>query len=148
MGQGATEKATTGSVEAFCGTWALLPEKSWYQFGAPAQQAKYRIKQEGKQLEIGVEWTEMDGQTFRATNYFIPDGQQYPYDNPDIADAVSASFTGERTLETTSFKNGEVLLFARRELSEDGRHMTITQSGRTPKGTTFSNISIYKKHQE
>jgi hypothetical protein len=142
------EKNSIRSSEAFCGTWSLLPEKSWHQFGAPAQKAQYQIRHKGEHIEITSEWTTFDGHKFGTTNHFVPDGQNYPYANSGIADTVSTLFTDEGTLDITSAKDGEVVLFARKVLSEDGRHMTVTQTGRTKQGTSFSNISVYKKMPE
>ncbi|ERI07513.1 hypothetical protein [Aneurinibacillus aneurinilyticus] len=143
-----TSKGYAEVGKRFCGRWSLRPEKSWYEFGAPAQRAEYRIKQEDDRLEIAIEWKSSDGHTFTMTNQFIPDGQEYPYHDPLIADTVSATFANDRTLDTTSLKDGEIILHARRELLEDGRSMIVTQTGKTAQGTSFSNISFYERQPE
>ncbi len=62
-----------------------------------------------------------------------------------MADTISMSRVDHRTLDSKAKKTGHVTSYARRFLSKDGRTMTITQCGTTPKGQEFTNLSIYEK---
>ena len=75
----------------------------------------------------------------------IPDGQQHPYENPTAADFVSLTQVDERTLDSATFKGGEQIAYASRVLSDDGRTMTVSQSGNTPEGEALVNVSVYRK---
>jgi predicted component of type VI protein secretion system len=62
-----------------------------------------------------------------------------------VAEAVSFTGVDDLTLDSETFKRGNRIAHARRELLEDGRVMRITQSGRTPDGMDFSNVSYYHR---
>lgn len=131
--------------DPFIGLWQLNPQGSQYEFGQPPQRGRYHIQAEGDGYLITIEWTTAEGQSHRLSYHGIPDGQEYPSDNPAVADTVSMTRIDPRTLDSTSKKAGHIVGYARRSLSEDGQTMIITQSGTTPEGQEFSNLSIYEK---
>ena len=129
----------------FLGTWKLDPTQSRYEFGTPPQSGLYRIEPDGDELKFSVEWVGDDGKSYQISFSGIPDGKDYAYENPAIADTVSFTQVDKTTLDSTSKKDDRVILHANRVLSEDGTEMTITQSGTTPDGKSYSNIAVYYK---
>jgi hypothetical protein len=91
-------------------------------------------------------WDTADGQHFEQSYEVIPDGQEYPYDTPGV-DAVMCVLVDPVTLDTTAKKNGQIVAHGRRTLSADGQTMTIVQSGQTPQGQPFRNLSVYHRKQ-
>jgi hypothetical protein len=75
----------------------------------------------------------------------IPDGEAHPYDDPSVADTITTRLVDARTLETVAGLDGCVVAVGRRVLSDDGRRMTIAQSGATPAGAPFANVSVYER---
>ena len=92
-----------------------------------------------------AQWLDADGESYQVSFYGIPNGQEYAYENPEIADTLATTLVNAHTLDTTIKKNRRVLAHARRVLSADGQTMTITQSGINDKGTWFNNTSVYMR---
>ena len=133
--------------DPFLGTWELIPDQSRYEFGRPPASGTYRITANETGYSFIIHWTTADGQPMNAAYDAIPDGQQHPYENTAVADAVSLTRVSEQQLDSASFKAGRQIAHASRVLSADGQTMTITQSGRMPDGTPFSNHSLYRRQQ-
>ena len=132
--------------DRFLGTWELIADQSRYEFGQPPAGGTYTITANETGYSFTIHWTTADGQQLSAAYDAIPDGQQYPYENTAVADAVSMTRVNEQQLDSASFKSNRQIAHAARILSADGQTMTITQSGQTPDGTPFSNISVYQRH--
>ena len=105
----------------------------------------YRISLNGHKYVFDIAWETAEGQQFEAGFSGIPDGRQYPYENPQVADSLSLARVSELTLDSESFKGGISIAHARRELMDTGRVMRVTQSGQKPDGGTFRNVSYYNK---
>ena len=135
-------------IDPFLGTWQLIPNQSRYDFGQPPASGTYRIAANKTGYSFTIQWTTADSQPMNVAYDSVPDGQQHPYENPAIADAVSMTRVSERQLDSASFKDGQQIAHAARVLSADGQTMTITQSGTTPDGVFFSNVSRYRRLDE
>ncbi len=133
------------TTDAFVGMWQLDPAHSDYQVGTPPQTGLYRIAPGANDsgYMISMTWTDAQGRESYAAYTAMPDGVEYPYENTDVADAISMTRLDERTLDTAIFRDGNCIAYSVRELSEDGQTMAITQSGFTPDGTRFDNRSVY-----
>ena len=129
--------------DLFLGSWRFDPAGANYQLGEPPQSGLYRIEAEDGGYLISMEWTTVEGKLHQLSYHGSPDGINYPYENPAIADTVSMTRVNEHTLDSSSIKGGVVILHARRVLSKDGQTMTVTQSGIGPQGQPYSNVSIY-----
>jgi hypothetical protein len=73
------------------------------------------------------------------------DGKDYPVSGDPNSDARSYTKVNERTLTTTSKKNGKVTATGQIVVSPDGKSRTVTISGTTPKGKKFKNVAVYDK---
>jgi hypothetical protein len=131
--------------DPFVGQWLLDPPQSRYELGEPPASGRYHIQPDGDGYLVTMEWETPEGERHKASYRSVPDGIDYPYENPAVAETVSMTRVDERTLDSTSKKGGQIIAHARRVLSLDGRTMTVTQSGLTPDGTRFANLSVYKK---
>lgn len=127
----------------FAGTWQLQAGASEYVYGTPPTSGLYRIEPSGDDLFFTIEWTDDCGHTHSVRYSITPDGREYAYERPDIADTVMARFVGEHTLETFAMKNGRVALFAERLLADDGASMVVKQKGTMPDGQEFCNVQHY-----
>jgi hypothetical protein len=136
------------SIEPFLGAWELAPAQSQYELGAPPQRGLYQLLQENPndtQITVVMDWTDAAGKDFHMLYYMTPDGIDHPYADSPAVDAVQTVFVNARTLESISKKDGNVVARGRRELSEDGSTMRVTQAGQAPDGSEFSNLAIYHK---
>lgn len=136
---------TAGGIDAFCGTWRLRPEASRYERGRPPREAIYQIECEGEWVLFAARWREADGRRLEMSFAGIADGEPRAYDDPVVADTLTIALSGPRTLDTTAEKDGRVVAHGRRELSEDGAVLTITQTSTAADGTAFANVSVYDR---
>jgi hypothetical protein len=73
------------------------------------------------------------------------DGKDYPIKGTQVYDAIAIHKIDDPTSEATLKRAGKVVAHAKRVLSKDGKTMTLTNSGTTPKGDKFTNVSLYEK---
>lgn len=130
--------------DPFLGLWRLDPTQSQYQFGSPPKQGTYLLELEGEGIKVTMAWETAENQQLQQVYHSIPDGKDYPYESP-VVDAISMTRIDANTLDTTAKKEGKVIAHGRRVLSPDSQTMTITQSGYTPDGTWYNNLSVYHK---
>ncbi len=137
---------TTESITNFIGKWELDPSQSAYEFGRPPLEGTYTIIYDGHRLHFIMDWKNEAGQSFQQIVEGVPDGEDHAYEgNPEFADAVCYTLVDASTLDSTAKKDGQVVAFARRILEPGGERMRIVQSGKTPEGEPFENLSIYRR---
>ncbi len=129
----------------FSGTWKLLADRSEYELGTPPTSGVYVIEPVGEDLFITIDWTDDCGHRHSVRYTITPDGKEYAYERPELADAVMAQFAGDEVLETFAFKNGRMSMHAERRLAEDGNSMVITQKGYMPDGQQYCNVQYYER---
>lgn len=140
-----TDTRTAGGIDAFLGTWRIRPGESRYELGEAPREAVYQIDRDGQWLLFAGRWMDAQGRRLEMSFASIPDGEPHPYEDPAVADTLTTTLVDARTLDTAPIKDGRVVAHGRRVLSEDGRTMTITQSGTRPDGTPFANVSVYER---
>jgi hypothetical protein len=131
--------------DPFYGLWKFNPERSHYEFGPMPHNAYYRIDPDEMRLKVTMDWDTTDGQHNHQVYYAVPDGKDHPYTESPAVDYVTTTRIDEHTLDTAAKKDGKVISYASRVLSEDGKLMTVTMSGNKPNGEPYSNIAIYEK---
>ena len=140
--------STPDTISRFAGTWRLLAGRSEYEFGTPPAAGRYTIEPSGDELLIVIDWTDDCGHPHSVHYSVTPDGKEYAYERPEIAEAVMARFANDRLLETFAFRNGHVAMHAERLIGEDGKSMVITQKGYMPDGQEYRNVQYYERIQE
>ena len=133
------------SQDRFLGTWEMQPTQNNYQLGDPPVNGTYTIAEnpDGEGYLVTMAWTTLDGRDVEMSYTAVPDGVDHPYENPAVADTVSMTRVDENTLDSDAKIGDKVTAYARRVLSADGQTMTVTQSGPTPDGGWFENVSVY-----
>ena len=65
----------------------------------------------------------------------------------NLASPQSTTWTsaGNNAWDSTTRANGKLLSKSHRELSADGKTLTITESGTKPDGTAFNDVSVYAR---
>ena len=131
-------------TDLFIGTWILDPEQNAYELGDPPQSGEYVIAAQGEGYHITMAWTTTDGKALSTAYDGVPDGVLHPADAPGV-DTMSMTRVDDLTLDSSAFVGEQRIAYARRVLSADYQMMTVTQSGVTPDGTSFSNLSVYHR---
>ena len=134
--------------DPFFGTWVLDPTQSVYEAGLPPQSGTYRIDPDGESLKFTMEWVAANGQHHEMGYFTIPDGNEYPYENPAVTDAISTTRIDAHRMDTVSKKNGRIIAIGSRVLSADGTTMMVTQTSIGENGQRYNNSSVYTKRGE
>jgi hypothetical protein len=112
------------------GTWELVPELSHYSAGGPPESGLYRIWRDGGLIRFQVDWV-ASGQA-RSVSFATPeDASDAPY--PGL-DRMFATVVSADVLDTTAFKDGQRIAYARRRVAAAGDLMAVFQDNAGPEG--------------
>lgn len=130
----------------FLASWQLFPEKCDFQSGIPPKSGNYKIEsiENGHALGISINWVSMDNEAYYTQYRIVPDGVMRTFDNPELADAATASIINSSTLLFQFFKNEQSVLQVKHEIMPNG-YLKLTQEGADNAVKTFVNIEIYHK---
>lgn len=130
----------------FLASWQLFPEKGTYEYGGRPKSGIYKIEAtEGKHcLFISMNWVTLENQAFHSEYRVIADGNDYLFDNNEMADSIKAIFIDGITFEIFFYKNGQQQLHVLNELMPNG-YLKATQKGITPENKEYTNVSYYHK---
>jgi hypothetical protein len=148
----ALDYSTTKSTAAIAlagdpvvGTWKLNVSSSKFSPG-PAPKEEMRVYDaQGDGIKVTVSTTEADGHstTVRiAANY---DGKDYPIAGSSDYDAIVLKKINEQTAEAALMHGQKVIATAKREISADGKTMTITYKTSQDQDRTTNNQAVYNK---
>jgi len=135
-------------TDAFLGTWIMQPELNEYEFGTPPQQGSYIIETDGEGYLVTMDWITADDNKMNISYNAIPDGKEYPTDPATGVDTMSMTRISDKVLDSDAKKDGAIVAYATRILSEDENTMTVKQSGKTPDGQKFVNTSVYVRDSD
>ena len=127
------------------GTWKLNPGKSRFAAGAtkftrvvysPAANGMVKVVLEG-----------VDGAGKRVRNEWTGkfDGKDYPVTGDPFSDTRSYTPVGDRTLDITIKKDGQVVLTGQMTLSDKGKSRRTTTKGKDASGQDISSSAVYEK---
>lgn len=130
----------------FLASWQLFPEKGTYEFGDRPKSGIYRMDsvENERMLAVNMNWVNLENHAFSSSYQVVPDGKIHQFENPEIADAIKASFIDGLTFETEFLKEETSILQVRNELMPNG-YMKITQKGLTPNQRSYTNVEYYHK---
>ncbi len=128
--------------DVFAGTWVLDPQRCRYESRRAPTEATYTIVEDGVGFLVFMEWTEPSGARHTSSYSAIPDGQRRPHGEPGI-DETSMTRVSPRRLDSAAFRQGRAVHRSRRDLSADGRELTITQIFRGPGDETRTDWAVY-----
>jgi hypothetical protein len=138
------EGAACFAADPQMGTWKLNETKSKITPGTlkntqvvySSMLGQVKIKADGIDANGKPSHTEWSGKF---------DGKDYAVTGDSNSDARSYTKVNERTLATSSKKNGKVTVSGQIVVSADGKSRTVTLNGTTPKGKKFKNVAVYDK---
>ncbi|ADZ68799.1 hypothetical protein [Polymorphum gilvum] len=135
----------TDTLAPFLGTWILDVEESDFQHGEPPRSATLRIEDEFGMVRFTMSQVTSDGETVTDSFSALPDGPETPLGKSGLVDAMRLVFQGPRNLVSEARRGGVTLMKADRELSEDGRTLTVTQTVHVPDVASYTNVSLYRR---
>ena len=95
----------------------------------------------GDNVKVTTDGTDKDGKPTHIEWTGKFDGKDYPVTGDPNSDMRSYKrLAGDKALEVTVKKDGEVTITAQRVVSSDGKSCTVTA-----KGKSFTNVAVYDK---
>ena len=127
------------------GTWKLNPAKSRYTPGPVPKSNVITITVIENGLKVSGQGTDGDGKP-TSLNYTVTyDGKAKPVTGSPDYDSTSGKRINANTTEQTRTLEGKQTQTQRREVSADGKTMTITTRGKDKAGHTINNVAVYEK---
>ena len=128
------------------GKWTLDTGKSKFSPGPAPKSMTVTYSAVGADgMKIVVDITPPDGaaQHWEMTAHY--DGKEYPVTGNPNADMISVRKVDDRKTESTMKKGGKVTATNMRELSADGKVLTITSTGTTVDGKPRKDLQVFAK---
>lgn len=136
------DKTDVLGEDPLLGTWHLNVSKSTYLPG-PAPKSQTRVYEKH---QFGIKGTVRtvygDGRVTTVQSIYDYDKQEHPVTGSEEVDAIAVKRTNAYLHEATLRHAGYVVGTFRREISPDGRQMTVTLQRRTPPA---NNVEVYEK---
>ena len=140
--------AASGSAAAadnWMGTWKLNTAKSSYSPGPAPTTMSITYTPEPGGWKVATEQTDAKGQTAKGGYAGKTDGKDYPWTGNPNADMVVLKRIDDNTFETTWKKGGAVLVTSRGVVSNGGKTLTITQTGKDVQGKEVRNTLVLER---
>ena len=131
--------------ESEMGTWKLNKGKS--RFAAGATQFTHVVYSPAANDMVKVVLEGVDGAGKRVRNEWTGkfDGKDYPVTGDPFSDTRSYTPAGERTLDITIKKDGQVVLTGQMILSANFKTRRTTTKGKDASGQDISSSAVYEK---
>lgn len=129
------------AIDDFLGRWVLDPASCRYTYGEPPLAASLDFSRDGERLVVDIAWTDAQGQRHALTYAAVPDGRPTPTFAPG-ADTFGLELVDDRRLDSWASREGEIVARATRQLSPDGRRLTIVQTALVAAGA-LDDLSVY-----
>lgn len=129
--------------DAHLGKWTLNVGKSVYTPGPPPRGQVRIYSREGDKLKAVIETVQPLG-TKTVVEYTAAfDGRDYPIIGNSDIDAIALTRIDNWTFDATLKRRSKVTTTVRNAVSKDGRTMTVTAKGTTPRGQPTSSVAVY-----
>jgi hypothetical protein len=127
------------------GTWELDVPASKFNPG-PARKSDIRTyKVDGNSISMKGTVVFVNGKTFTAEFTGAFDGKDYPVNGNPRAETIAQVRVDAYTSKTTTKRNGKITATSTRQISQDGKTMTVTTAGTDENGVTFNNTLLFRK---
>ena len=137
----AAQKANDRSI----GTWTFNAGKSKYTAPSVAPKSGTRMYEVvGGKLHSTGQTVKPDGTVDKYEFTAAYDGKDAPYKGP-AGDKISITQINDHAVEATLKKAGKVVQTTRREVSADGKTMTMTTKLTGADNKTTTNVAVYDK---
>src|SRR5205814_9433093 len=126
------------------GTWKLNEAKSKFGPGASKNNTVV-IETAGDMIKVTVDGTDGSGSPARNEWTGKFNGRYYAVTGNPTSDKRAYRKVSSRVLSLTTKKAGKVTLTGRITVSRDGKHRTVTTTGKDSKGKWVTNTAVYDK---
>ena len=130
-------------TEKYLGSWELVPELCIYQQGDPPLEGTYHIGSKNGAIEFRIAWKDQAGQEHNLEFGGPLDGEAHKSDAPGVSH-VKYEKISESILDSTSYDNGSILMYARRIASADASLLSVMQRIMIGE-SAHSNFQVYRR---
>lgn len=127
------------------GTWVLDVEKSSYDPGPPPRSQTRTYEAHPKGVKATITTVNARGRSLTAEYVADYDSIEYPLTGSTQVDAIALKRITDYVAEATLLHARKVIGTARRQISMDGKTMTITYNGIDQEGRQVHNVAVYAK---
>jgi len=127
------------------GTWKLNLEKSKYQPGQAPKSTTLVYEAAGPGIKVTVDQVPADDPAIHYAVTANYDGKDVPVVGNPNADMVARTRVNATTTKLVNKKDGNILSTATLVVSADGKTLTVTTTGKNPKGETIDSVAVYDK---
>jgi hypothetical protein len=127
------------------GTWVLNLGKSQFSPGPAPQEEVRTYMTQGGGIKVTVITTGADGRSTTVNISANYDGKDYPVTGAADYDAIELKKVNEFVSAANLLHGSKVIASSRREVSEDGRTMTITYNTSAEQERQIHNRAVYNK---
>ena len=124
------------------GTWFLNVSKSTYKPGPPPSGQTRIYEKHPLGIRATVKTLYRDGRSTTVQSVYDRDKQEHPVTGSEDVDVIVMTRTNAYTHEATMMHAGREIGSFRREISKDGKHMTVTLRRARP---SAENVEVYEK---
>ena len=137
--------AIAWAADPVVGTWKLNVSKSKFSPGpAPRESTRvYEARPEG--IKVTVKTVQADGSAFTILITENYDGKDYPVVGSPDYDTVELKKVNEQVAEATLMHGHILVAHAKREISADGKTMTITYRESPDRNHPVDNLAVYDR---
>jgi hypothetical protein len=129
------------------GTWELNLSKSSYNPGPPPRSETRVMVQDGDVIRATSKGIDAAGQPVGAVWTITYDGREHRIAGGTDADSQRLVRLDRWTTEATLTRGGTVIQTARREISRDGKTMTLTFTGSNVRGQPVHNVMVFDRRR-
>jgi hypothetical protein len=133
------------AAENWLGTWKLDAAKSKFEPGPgpKSQTLKFEATKDG--IKLTSDGVSAEGKPIHGEYVSKFDGQDVSWEGNPNADTASAKRIDDNSYENVWKKGGKVTITARVVVSQDGKTLTVTQTGTDSQGRTVNSTAVYNK---
>jgi hypothetical protein len=143
--------AATGATGSFAqaadpaiGTWKMNAAKSKFSPGPAPKSAVVKWEADAKGVKNTSDLVNADGSAGKTVYTAAYDGKDYPMTGSPMVDTVSLKREG-KSVKRVDKKAGKEVQSFDREISADGKTMTVKHKGKDAKGVEFNNVFVLEK---
>ena len=144
IGAAAVSSSVAVAAENWLGTWKLDVSKSRYSAGAPqAQTVKFEATPAG--IKLTADGVNADGKPLHSSYTSKFDGKDVAWEGNSAADTAAPKKIDDNNYENTWKKSGKTVIVAKVSVSEDGKTLTVTETGTDAKGQPVNVVEVYNR---
>jgi hypothetical protein len=127
------------------GTWKVNLDKSKYSPGPAPKSATLTIEAYDGGIKYTAHGENAQGSTIHIEFTAKYDGQDNPATGSPEYNSIALKRIDANTTESTTKKDGTVMVTSRTVISQDGKTRTLTSKGKNSAGQDVNNVVVYDR---